>query len=161
MREMADLIQRSTGEILRLWEEALDDEPWIHLQPPERTDHVPRMVDALAEAALVSPTDAGAHRAALEAAVAHGEHRRRHGFTEAMLLEEYHFLREALWRFIKRHEPDPGRRLETIARIDVATTMASRAGLSGYHRAALEKEGRWAGALDQLISESPFLDLRE
>ena len=84
--------------------------------------------------------DCGARLRALSTAVAHGEDRRWHEFSDNLLFTEYYLLREAVWRYIRQLWPLEEAR-PAIMRVDSAIRLASRAAPYGYHARERRKLG--------------------
>ncbi len=128
------------AEVLVEWHAITGEQPWLSMPAEVRIDHLPELIRELSDAALRIPVDCGARLRALPTAVAHGEDRRRHEFSDNVLFTEYYLLREAVWRYIRQLWPleEAG---PAIMRIDSAITLASRAALYGYHARELRKLG--------------------
>ena len=126
-------------------------EPWLSLPEAHRINGLPDVAAAVLDAALCRPMDPAAAAGNVRASAAHGEARAGQGCTTETVLTDYYLLRQAVWAYLQQQ----GHLAEasTILRVDVALTMSHRAGLLGFHRAALEAQGRWPAALDALAEE--------
>lgn len=155
MQRICDHLKAHVPEILEHWQELSAALPWTEDLGKDAVDHLPEVVVGLVEAALCDPLDEEAHRQKVYAAAKHGADRRAQGWNERQLLQEYHILRQAIWGFLKEsHWPDA---IDVIFRIDTASTLATMASLRGFHRDLLEKQGRWPGAVEEIVRDSPFL----
>lgn len=77
-------------------------------------------------------------REMIRAAIRHGRDRRDDGFSEDLLLAEYHLLRRAVWEHLKSISPLGA--AETILRIDAEITVATSASLHGFQAVEEEEE---------------------
>ena len=147
----ADPLAHVAG-IVEAWKVAARSaEPWLSLPEAHRIDGLPDVAAAVVDAAICRPTDPAAAAGNVRASAAHGEARAGQGCATETVLTDYYLLRQAVWAYLLQHG-----QLEvasTILRVDVALTMSHRAGLLGFHRAALEAQGRWPAALDELSAE--------
>jgi hypothetical protein len=153
MPEIGDAIRSNASELLNEWPEITSAEPWLELPTWADLDNLPDMLVKLAETALVDPTDFEKRRGFVGTAAMHGEHRRSQSLPDKVILHEHHLLRRAIARFVTRITHGSNVAYEAIARVDVTTTIASRAALMGYHRDEYERQGRWPDALEQLCRE--------
>jgi hypothetical protein len=154
-----DDVHALVPEILADWDAHAAKGEWGRLPPVERETALPDLVARLLTTALCRPDDGPLFRETLAAAADHGVARRGQDFPQALLLTEYHMLREAMWRVLLRHVPNDATR--AIFRIDRAISAATRATYIGYYRDGYEEAGRWPAALDQVASDplygaSPF-----
>ena len=172
MKALCDVMKVGTAEVIELWEQASHQQPWLLLPEHDRVDHIPEVLQYVADAVLCEqPTRAGLLKLA-EVAAKHGEDRVTQGMPDILVLNEYHLLRDAIWAFFRRlahtrlelgeqaagaGAPRPGTAAEAILRVDTALTVATRASLLGYHRAHLERNGRWEGAMERLVDDGAFL----
>ena len=141
-------------EILADWQHQEAGQPWF-AQPAEHGfDLLPDLIGQLLTTACCAPDDGAKYRAMLAAASDHGAQRRAQGFGQELLPTEYHLLREAVWRVLRRHAPDHA--LRAVFHVDRAITVATRASFVGYHREALAAAGRWPAALEQVADEPLF-----
>lgn len=162
MRELYESIREHVAEILAEWDGITrQQEPWSALPTDERIDHLAPLVLDVAEASLRRPHSLEGHERELLTAAEHGRYRREQGFHSDVITKEYYFIRQAIWRYIKKVEPEGKRRFEAIRNIDTSLMLVTRAGLFGYHRPELEKQGRWPAAVHELVRESPFLGPQE
>ena len=177
MNALCDVLKVGTPEVIGLWEDASHQQPWLLLPEHDRVDHIPEVIECVADAVLCEqPTRDGLLRLA-QIAAKHGEDRIAQGMPDILVLNEYHLLRDAIWAFFRRlahsrydgsgagrvgaeaaaSAPRPTAAAEAILRVDTALTVATRASLLGYHRAHLERSGRWEGAMERLVDEGAFL----
>jgi hypothetical protein len=152
LRDNADAIAR---EIMADWDQVGTKEPWHRLPPTIDHDHLPDMIRALAEAALLSFFADRPRSALAWSAVQHGQHRYAFGLPEEVLSREYELLRWALWRRLKQ-QADTSTASEAIIRLDSGISFAHGASLRGYHRLAIEGAGDWPGALDRYLKDWSF-----
>lgn len=138
--DICAVLRKSQDEIIGLWEERIDREPWLRLSRDARIDHLPELLEGLADAVLCVPDEEGARRRLLVMAVRHGGHRADDGFDDTVLYEEYHILRECIWHVIERHHPGSSLAVVAISRIDMAITNSTTASLHGFHQADDEDE---------------------
>lgn len=180
MKALCDVMKVSTAEVIRLWEEASARQPWLLLPEHDRIDHLPEVLERVADAVLCEQPTREGLLALAEAASKHGQDRVRQGMPDILVLNEYHLLRDAIWAFFRqltdwqdsgsrtRASGDgardaaldavrPATTAEAILRVDTALTVATRASLLGYHREHLRAVGRWEGAMEQLVEEGAFL----
>jgi hypothetical protein len=157
MREICDRVKAGVGEILADWDGLVREEPWFSLPADQRIDDLPEVVIGLAEAALCVPAVEEKTRQNVEAAVEHGENRRRHGIPEHLILTEYSLLRRAIWRFLVRHFHPSDLLTEAMLRLDTAIGVASNAAMWGYHREEIEAIGNWDESVERIIRTSPLL----
>ena len=157
MKEICESVRGHVPEIVREWEQLVWDSPWMGLPRAHRINGLPDLIVGLVEASLGDPEDLERHRQKVAAAVEHGVQRRAQGVDEHLVLTEYHLLREAMWRYLRRRYGPSDAATEAIMRIDTAITLATRASLQGYYRDELEAAGRWEGIVDRLAVESPLL----
>ena len=143
-------------EVMAEWQALASEEPWHTLPNAHRFDSLPDLVAGLLDASVCQPNDRAAYRAKLEAAATHGSTRRTQGFAHDLLLTEHYLLREAIWRVLRRRYPDDATTL--VLRVDSAVTAATRASLHGFHRAEIERAGRWPAVIDELADGSPLVE---
>ncbi len=133
--------------VLAEWEAVSREEPWhVH---PERygVDSLHEVVRAVLDVTLGGGGDKEASERLVRAAAAHGDQRRVQGVGDEVLLREYHALRAALWRYLRRVPTPEGEALTAISRVDVVITVATTAALRGYHRSDMPASSDWATEL--------------
>jgi len=157
MNEICEDIKRHVPDVLLEWERRVREQPWYSLPAGHRIANLPDVIVGLVEASLCSPADEEAHRRKVEAAAEHGEHRRRQGIPEHLILTEYHLLRSAIWYYLVGKFGSSARTTEAIMRIDTAITLATNASMWGYHREEIEAMGKWEEGVERMISSSPLL----
>jgi hypothetical protein len=156
MRHLCDYLVDNLPEILIEWNALAVERPWHDLPDTHRLDSLPEVVTGLIEAAVCGPEEREMHRRKVWAAAEHGHQRREQGFPQELLLTEYYLMREAIWRVLKGEHSHEDR-TTAILRIDAALNLATRGSLAGYHREEYEKAGKWPGALEELVDQSPLL----
>jgi hypothetical protein len=138
------------------WRAIAETEVW-HALPTQMTfDDLPDVLQAIATAALSPRFTPDLSREILKYSSRHGDHRHTEGFQEGYLYTEYHLLRGSLWEFIRRRLP-ADRAVRAISRADAAITLATMAGIRGFHCQTFKARGDWPGALDRLLDEWPLL----
>jgi hypothetical protein len=133
--------------ILAEWEAVSREEPWhVH---PERygIDSLQEVVRGVLDVALGDGTDKEASERLVRVAAAHGDQRRVQAVGDDCLLREYHALRTALWRYLRRVPMPASEALTAISRVDVVITVATTAALRGYHRSDMKPSPDWASEL--------------
>lgn len=161
MQEICEDLKRHTPQLLKLWEVALEREPWILPRLHARSDFVPEVIAAIADTTLCAPPARESVLALATVAARHASARALLGVDHSRVVLEYYILRNAVWSYF--HEGDNGEpaELQAILFVDVAISIATRAALLGYYRRELEAEGRWEGALDRLVDETPLMWARK
>ncbi len=145
------LLKERTGEILAEWERLCHDAPWNALPENHRLDALPGVLETAIEAA--SKSDARDCRTAVvEAAIKHGQDRRAQGFELQVLFTEFYFLREAIWRTLRKIA-NASEAYQAVLPIDHALTVATRATVAGFHRNEFEAQGSWPAKVDALADE--------
>ncbi|MFN2564101.1 MAG: hypothetical protein ABR499_03725 [Gemmatimonadaceae bacterium] len=135
------------ARVLAEWEAVSREEPWhVH---PERygIDSLHEVVRAVLDVALGDGGDEEASERLVRAAAAHGDQRRVQAVGDDCLLREYHALRAALWRYLRRVRMPAGEALTAILRVDAVITVATTAALRGYHRSDMPATPEWAAEL--------------
>jgi hypothetical protein len=157
MRKLCERLRGEGAAIVAEWDSLVAAEGWHRLPAEIRIDGLLEVVFGLLDAAMCEPEALASHRRKIEAAVGHGRHRREHGFSESELLLEYHLLRQAMWRHIRRIVADREHQVEAIFRIDSAITLATTGTLYGYYAPEVEERGSLGERVETLARESPFL----
>lgn len=152
--ELAHELESQLPEVMAEWTAFSAEEPWLALAPEDRLDTLPEAVGALARWALKAPESEAARRRALELAALHGRTRRRQGYEDVLLFREYHAMREALWRFLRRAAGDATAAIGAMLTLDRALTYVTRAALLGYHAEELEARGEWPDRLEELCADA-------
>lgn len=145
-------------EVIRLFREVITEPP-LRLPQDHDIGTLPVIIHELVEVSLLQPHNLAAHEAKITAAVAHGEHRRRGGFEERIIFEEFAAIREALRRYLDTCPIPRWKRREALIRLDMSLSVAELAAIRGYHRATLEQAGLWDSLIGQLARQSPLLGL--
>lgn len=152
IRENKDLLAR---RIVAEWREMGTREVWFGLPPAMQFDHLPDVISAFSEAALIRDFERESTTSALETSAVHGHHRQIEGFPESFLYTEYHLLRRSMWHFLSETvAPDDA--IRSVYRMDVGITLATMAALRGFHRATFEERGDWPAALFRVLDELPL-----
>ncbi len=133
------------------WERLCCDAPWDALPENHRVDALPGVLAAAIDAASKS-SERSCRTAVVDAAIKHGQDRRAQGFELQVLFTEFYFLREAIWRTLRKIT-DAASAYDAVLPIDHALTVATRATVAGYHRQEFEEQGRWADKVDALTDE--------
>ena len=156
MKVIAEHILASIDEVIGRWITLQIHEPWVQLPLPDVVDHLPEVVTSLVRASLSDPTNLERHRAKVAAAAEHGRQRRRAGFEDEVVFQEYYGIRNALWSVIKPRYAD-ARASEAMLRMDSAISVALRASLIGFHEDRLPTREEVDHRLETLARESPLL----
>jgi hypothetical protein len=138
--------------VLAEWDALSREEPW-HVQPEHYgLDSMHETVRAVLDVALGDGADKAASERLVRAAAAHGDQRRIQGAGDDALLREYHALRAALWRYLRRVPMPSSEALTAISRVDVVITVATTAALRGYHRSDMAASPEWAAELLRYVA---------
>jgi hypothetical protein len=138
--------------VLAEWEAVSREEPW-HIQPQRYgPDSLHETIRAVLDVALGDGGDKAASERLVRSAAAHGDQRRVQGVGDDALLREYHALRAALWRYLRRAPIRSSEALTAILRVDVVITVATTAALRGYHRSDMPPTPEWAAELLRYIA---------
>ena len=156
MKVIADHILGSVDEVIGQWIKLQIDEPWVHLPLPDVVDHLPAVITNLVRASLSDPTNLERHRDKVRAAAEHGRQRRRAGFEDEIVFQEYYGIRNALWSIVRPRYSD-SRAAEAMLRMDSAISVALRASLVGFHEDRLSGAQEAEERLETLARESPLL----
>ena len=151
-----DRAEQITQDIVAAWRRAALDELWLSLPPAMTFDDLPNVLRAIGNAALTPRFLEQDCRDIIRFSAIHGDHRSQEGFQEHFLHTEYHLLRRSLWDFL-RERLDPATAVSIITRADGAITLATQAGLRGFHCRTFEARGDWPAALDRLLVEWPLV----
>lgn len=118
--------------VVREWSR-LAPADWQARREPIDSNGLEGLVRRLCEAALTRDARPGRPtRELIRAAIQHGRERRRIGFSEEMLVREYHLLRRACWNVLSKKGWQQAS--ETLMRIDNEISLATSACLRGFHR---------------------------
>lgn len=135
------------------WDRLARAEPQLAaLDEQNRWDSLPEATAGLLNAALCNPEVVAVHRELVTAALRHGQDRQEAGVTPDVIFQEYGALHDAIWHHLQQ-ALNGTERIDAILKVDMAISLATRASLSGYHRAKLEETGSWAGIVDYLVGE--------
>jgi hypothetical protein len=138
--------------ILAEWVAVSHEEPWhVH---PERygIDSLHEVLRGVLDVALGDGGDQEASERLIRAAAGHGDQRRVQAVGDECLLREYHALRTALWRYLRRVPMPASEALTAISRVDAVITIATTAALRGYHRSDMRPTPEWSTELLRYIS---------
>lgn len=153
LKQDADRIGR---EVIGEWDRLGTAEPWHRLPKNIDLDHLPDMIRALAEAALLSFFGEDERYGLAVACVRHGDHRYSTGHSEEVLAREYGLLRAALWQRVRSLATDSTAAAHAIIRLDSALTFAHGASLRGYHRDHIEQTADFETVLDAYVEQWEF-----
>jgi hypothetical protein len=159
MKVIADHILGSIDEVIGRWITLQLHEPWVQLPLPDLIDHLPAVIAGLVRASLSDPTNPERHREKVRSAAEHGRQRRRAGFDDEVIFQEYYGIRNALWSIVQPRYPD-ARAAEAMLRMDTAISVALRASLIGFHEDRLAGDDEVEKRLETLAGESPLLHWR-
>lgn len=157
MDEIREDLKDNTEKVVQRWESLTADRPWSGLPRDWRIDHLPDVIEGLADTALQRPLAQSDVRERLKAIARHGEERRKQGLEEGHILREYHYLRVAISEYLQDRWGRQEEVIGALLRIDAAITLATGASLLGYHRTELDARDGWEGSLDRLFGDSPLL----
>jgi len=158
MRQLGIDLREHEPEVLRLFREIITEPP-VSLSADHDLGTIPQVIHDLVEVSLLQPNNLAAHEQKIQDAVAHGETRRAHGFTERVIFEEFAAIREALRRYLDSCPIPRWKRREAMMRLDMAVSVAELAAIRGFHRAAFEQAGLWGALVGGLAQQSPLLGL--
>ena len=154
MGTLCDDLPGHVAKIVKEWDLFSRRESQLAQLPTgHRWDSLPKTTNGLLEASLCRPQDAATQRELVSAALEHGQDRRADGVSPDVIFAEYSVLHYAIWHHFQQ-VMSGGMRLDAILKIDMSISLATRASLSGYHRAEMEATGSWAGIIDYLIGEA-------
>jgi hypothetical protein len=152
--ELGDRMVAEADDIARrvivLWSGLSADEPWLSRYTALTQDHLPDMIRALADAALLRSGSREAGKALVRAARDHGRSRRREGHPDVAIPGEYLLLRRALRPILAELAREPTVLTSAVAHIELGISLAEAAALHGYH-------GDDAGARPPDDDQAPFL----
>jgi hypothetical protein len=113
-----------------------------------RRDSLHDLLAVLWCATLEQSFDRAAIETLLWAAVRHGEARRRQGYTEDALLDEYRLLRRLVGGWA-RSGPPPTAAAE---RVHAGITLCVGGAIRGYHRDSLDAAGDWPHVVQRFLA---------
>lgn len=148
--------QEVATDIVRRWGVIAENEPWQTLPPGLGQDHLPSLIESLADASLCTEFDQELCREVVHDSAKHGRHRGDDGFDETLLYREYHLLRRGLWHRMKEEHGETRAVFYATLRIDALVSLANSAALHGLNWSFLEEAGRWPEVLDELLDEWPL-----
>jgi hypothetical protein len=152
-----DFADQTVVAVTAAWIKATSRKPWSQFSESERLDHLPSFLRYLLRVLFQNATAPIDQLAMLKQAAAHGEQRRGLGFDEEAILHEYYLLRQIIWdRFREKFGAIAAERL--IGQADVELSRATAASVRGFHRDALEAQGRWPIAIDELLEREASSD---
>lgn len=141
--------------IVEQWRFVAENEVWLSLPPRMSFDDLPNVVRAIMAASLENKFDKDKLHDVLRYSSEHGLHRNQEGFQEGYIYTEYHLLRRSLWDLV-RASLDPTDAVDVITRVDAAISLATMAGLRGFHQQTFIQRGEWPAALHRLLEEWPL-----
>lgn len=104
LRPVSDILRDNLDDVVSNWlamAKGDTDIAAVPLSDAERSDHVPAMLKE--SIAMLEQRPRAISDAAMSAAAAHGQTRRRQGYTVSMVLKEGHFLRRASLMVVQAH----------------------------------------------------------
>jgi hypothetical protein len=143
-------------QMVLAWRRIAETEVWLSLPPEMSFDALPNVIKAIAVAALNDHFLEDALRDILRYSAEHGLHRSQDGFQEGYLYTEYHLMRRTLWDYMRAHL-EGAQAIAVITRVDAAISLATMAGLRGFHQMTFVQRGDWPDALYRLLDEWPLL----
>ena len=151
-------LRESVGRVSDEWGCLTSSVPWLLEADRYQTEHAPRFVLAMVEAAICQPRSESAHRAKVQVAAEYGAYCAETGLELSVPTAKFALLREAFWRVLKQGaELSERERLTAILWIDAAYSLLTRASMVGYHKAEFAARGQWPGVLDEIARTSPLL----
>lgn len=152
--KIAESIAGNVPAVLERFDSVTEQDPWTHLPGDYRVNYLGEVIAMASRLALSAPDDAELCRELLRGAAHHGHTRLEHGLSDSIIFREVYLVRESIWGYIQENYPDEGETAaEAIIRIDAALSLASKASLRGYYRAAFEARGTWPQVIEQMTSE--------
>ena len=149
-----DVVDGELAAIIGEWEQLTSEEPW-HVDPHRYgADTLHATIRAVLDMAVWGGTDPFAPERLVRTAAAHGDQRRTQGARSDELLAEYHALRGAFWRFLKRESGGGPEAIAQILRTDVALGIATTVALRGYHRSETPAGTSWESVMLRQVSEA-------
>jgi hypothetical protein len=132
-----------------------DMQPGVTVEPPSVSllgrDALHDLVAVLWRAALERYLDQPSMEALLWVAVRHGETRRRQGYTEEALLEEYRWLQQALTAHATARLRSRGSFSGAGDRVQAGITLCVGGAIRGFHRDALDAAGDWPQVVQRFL----------
>lgn len=153
-QKIAREVKENAPQILALFDEVTQEEPWIHLPQGYKTETLAGIIRHVVDLSLLDPGNPERCRTLLYTGAHHGRTRQTQAFSDTFLLQEMYLLRQSIWAFVRRcdaaHTPLT---FEAILRIDMALSLTTKAALRGYHHDHFESRGQWPGTLEDLTSD--------
>lgn len=147
--------QTISESVVENWRHIAETEVWHSLPREMSFDDLPNVLKSIACAALHDKFDNAWLHEILRYSAEHGLHRNQEGFQESYIYTEYHLLRRSLWDFV-RASLGAADAIVVITRIDAAISLATMAGLRGFHQQTFVQRGDWPAALHRLLDEWPL-----
>ena len=154
VQAIAQSVIDNAEHVVELWEKAVLEEPWFTLPRAARSGFMAELIVALAEAALLMPSEREVCRKVVIAAAAHGRARREHEIPETSIPIEFHLLREAIARYVMQTFPPSEALTSAILAFDSAISLGLNACMWGYFREEIEAQGMWDTAVDRLVESA-------
>ncbi|HUP89467.1 MAG TPA: response regulator [Longimicrobiales bacterium] len=151
-------LKANIDALCEMWESVVREEPWFSLPREERVNNMEKVIESLADAAMISVEDTDARRRIVEEAAKHGEHRREQGIPENMIPIEFHLLRRAIWRFLSDSWRPTDETFSSIMTLDSVTSLALNAAMWGYFREEVDGQVAWDEAIARLIAKDSSFD---
>jgi hypothetical protein len=142
-------------EIIRDFNAATARTPWTELQEEERINYLRHLIQPVLRLTLFAPGNVRLSHRAIIVASHHGDTRRRQGFTDDILLDDFHQFGQLI--VLRLARADPGTpETDAFRRIEGMLSVSYFASLRGYHRPSYEAQGRWPQTLEALNDDLPL-----
>jgi hypothetical protein len=140
--QLYPLLLAELDEIMAEWNRNTDALPWTALEQADRKKNLAGVITRVIDCAMSDAPRAERTAALVDAAIAHGESRRKQGVDVPSIFREYFVVRTATWRQLKTLV-NPPMSFDAIFVIDGLLSIASRGSVLGYHRKEMEANGLW------------------
>jgi hypothetical protein len=140
--QLYPLLLAELDEIMAEWDRNTAELPWSALEQADRKDNLAGVITRVIDCAMSGAPRAERTSALVDAAIGHGETRRKQGVDVPSILKEYFVVRTATWRQLKTLVGPPTS-YDAIFVIDGLLSIASRGTVLGYHREEMEANGLW------------------
>ncbi|HEY9225389.1 MAG TPA: hypothetical protein VIP11_02000 [Gemmatimonadaceae bacterium] len=163
---MAVLCNDLSGNVAAIvsdWKRLTNKPPWSTMPERDWVDYLPPLLTAMINGVICQAGSHDARRTVVERGTIHGEHRRAHGFSVEDMFEEAALLRRATWNFLtnKVESVTESGIVGEILRLDAAISVATLAGMAGFHKVELERANRWDSIVDRLLAHWEETSLME
>jgi hypothetical protein len=140
--QLYPLLLGEMDEIMAEWDRNTDELPWSALEEADRQNNLAGVITRVIDCAMSDASREDRVSALVEAALGHGESRRRQGVDVQSMFTEYFVIRTATWRQLKSLVGPPVS-YNAIFVIDGLLSIASRGTVLGYHKAEMQANGLW------------------